>query len=100
MIGTVCFAQAGPDLSVSQWATLITNGGFAALVWYIIVYHLPKMTKEFREELAAERSASLRREDAISVERKEWRDAFDRWRKPLSDAVQLLSEIKPNEQGH
>ena len=66
-----------------DWLSLVSSGGFAALAWYLIVRHLPKITDDFRADLREERESrtkltgtftELHRADA--VERYQDRELF------------------------
>ena len=54
---------------ITPVTTLVSNGGFGALVWYLIVRHLPKIEETHRKE----------REDldeSHASERETWQDAM------------------------
>ena len=92
---------------IFNWSQLVTSGGFAALVWYLISRHLPKVQDDFSKELKAERDARIseradfmrrlnEQETHCAQERKEaWNEVL-RLRIPiaeLSKQVENLSEV-------
>ena len=70
------FAQQQDLNWVGPVIQLVTAGGFGALVWYLIVKHIPAIDERHREE---------RREDdkRYREERKEWLEYIDRRDKAL-----------------
>ena len=110
-------AETAPDLpSLGVWVQLASTGGFGALVWYLIVKHLPKMQEDFTRSLQAEREArilEIRAErDARSQERADYMARMNvqeshcieerkeawaelaRFRQPLSDLAREIRDMK------
>ena len=57
---------------VSSLITIATNGGFAALVWYLVVKHIPMIEERHKKE------------------RDEWRDTIS---KMFSDSAELNKKM-------
>lgn len=116
-------AETAPDLpSLGVWVQLASTGGFGALVWYLIVKHLPKMQEDFTRALAAEREArtlelraereahAVERSDYMSrmseqekhciEERKESWAEIARFRQPLSDIAREIRDLKERKGGN
>jgi hypothetical protein len=101
------FVLLGQEPSVSaqavNWAQLITSGGFAALAWYLVCVYIPRITRDYKEEIAAERtSRTEERKDFIvrmreqeagcAAERRAVLEELGRFR----DVLQLVHEEVKN----
>lgn len=113
---------SGIPTELSGWMSMLTTGGFGALVWYLIAKHLPKIQEDFTRALTAEREArtlELRAErEARAVERSDYmarmnvqeshcieerKQAWEeiaRFRQPLSDIAREIRDMKGQKGGN
>lgn len=71
------FAQDPVSVSVN-WVgpiiQLVTAGGFGALVWYLVVKHIPAIEERHRLERAQDEARWMIEREVWKAERREWLD--------------------------
>ena len=84
-----------PDTNAVEWVDvivkLVTMGGFGALVWYLVVRHIPAIEERHRSERHEWRTFIRGRDEALS---KVIDDFTDELSESRSELAQLRTEIR------
>tara|TARA_R100001129_G_scaffold118849_2_gene82339 strand:+ start:341 stop:622 length:282 start_codon:yes stop_codon:yes gene_type:complete len=84
-----------PDTNAVEWVDvivkLVTMGGFGALVWYLVVRHIPAIEERHRSERHEWRTFIRGRDEALS---KVVDDFTDELSESRTELAQLRTEIR------
>ena len=84
-----------PDTNAVEWVDvivkLVTMGGFGALVWYLVVRHIPEIEERHRSERHEWRTFIRGRDEALS---KVVDDFTDELSESRTELAQLRTEIR------
>lgn len=88
---------AGDVMSVDWVAAVIqvaTAGGFGALVWYLIVKHIPAIQAAHKEERDEWRAYIDKRDDAFGVLVERFRTAIETTHGQLNTLTHSIADLK------
>ena len=70
---------------VDTLVKLVTAGGFGALVWYLVVKHIPAIEDRHRTERTEWREYIAKRDDSLNSLIKDFHESIEQVRKELSE---------------
>jgi len=86
-----------PDANAAEWVDvvirLVTAGGFGALVWYLVVKHIPNIEARHKKERDEWRAFIGGRDEAL-------KEVIDEFTSEVKQSRQELAELKVEVRGY